>query len=134
MVAAEMVARIAARGGDTSRIITTGHLIYMASPPQTDSQAIFHHAMTLLAQDHATPATALSAWLRAAYLLYQAPRTKRGSDATTRTFLIAAGTYLLHQPPVLLHDVDLHACVRPQDQFVTQLRAVQHTAHINSSR
>lgn len=57
--ATEMVARIAAQGGDTSRIITDGDLIYTASAPETDRKTIFHSAMTLLAQDHATPTTAL---------------------------------------------------------------------------
>lgn len=64
--AAEMVARIAAQGGDTSRIITDGDLIYAASAPETDRAMIFHSAMTLLAQDHATPAAALGVWLRVA--------------------------------------------------------------------
>ncbi|MFE2104560.1 hypothetical protein ACFXAF_01600 [Kitasatospora sp. NPDC059463] len=123
--AAVMVARVAARGGDTSRIVTDGQLVYSASSPETDRRAIFRSAMTLLAQDHRTPAAALTAWLQAAYLLYQAPRTKRGSDAATRTFLIAAGTHLLSRPPVLLHDVDLRAYVQPQDHFMTELRAAQ---------
>lgn len=123
--ATEMVARIAAQGGDTSRIITVGDLIYSASTPEIDRKTIFHGAMTLLGQDHATPATALTAWLRTAYLLYQAPRRKRGSDATIRGFLIAAGTYLLDYPPVLLHDVDLRAYIRAQEQFVAELRAAQ---------
>lgn len=124
--ATEMVARIAAQGGDTSRIVTNGDLIYTASAPESDRRMIFYSAMTLLAQDHDTAATALTAWLRAAYLLYQAPRRKRGSDAATRTFLIAAGTYLLGYPPALLDDVDLRSHIRPQDQFVTELRAAQN--------
>ncbi|MDQ3576911.1 MAG: hypothetical protein M3443_04775 [Actinomycetota bacterium] len=83
--------------------------------------------MTLLAQDHASLAAALAAWLRSAYLLYQAPRTKRGSDATNRTFLIAAGICLLGHTPVLRHDIDLRAVVRPLGQFLTELRSVQTT-------
>ncbi|MFJ9841752.1 hypothetical protein ACIRYZ_15025 [Kitasatospora sp. NPDC101155] len=133
--AAVMVARVAARGGDTSRIATDGQLlVYSASSPETDRRAIFRSAMTLLAQDHTTPAAALTAWLQAAYLLYQAPRTKRGSDATTRTFLIAAGTHRLSRPPVLLHDVDLRAYVQPQDQFMTELRAAQISVRRMPSR
>ncbi|WP_395297232.1 hypothetical protein ACF9IK_30195 [Kitasatospora hibisci] len=123
--AAAMVARVAARGGDTSRIVTDGQLVYSASSPEADRRAIFRSAMILLAQDHTSPIAALTAWLEAAYLLYQAPRTKRGSDATTRTFLIAAGTHLLGRPPVLLHDVDLRAYVQPQDQFTAELREAQ---------
>ncbi|WP_190814635.1 hypothetical protein [Saccharopolyspora pogona] len=123
--AAETAARIAARGGDPSRIVTDGDLIYTASAPETDRMAIFHSAMILLAEDHSTPAAALTTWLQAVYLLYQASRRKRGGDATIRTFLIAAGTYLLAHPPVLLHDIDLLAYVRPQKQFVAELRAAQ---------
>lgn len=123
--ATEMVGRIAARGGDTSRIITDGDLIYIASSPETDRRTIFCSAMVLLAQDYVSTATALAAWLQAAYLLYQAPRRKRGSDATIRTFLVAAGTCLLGYPPALLHDIDLRAYVRPTAQFVAELRAAQ---------
>jgi hypothetical protein len=121
--AIQMVGRITARGGDTSRIVTDGDLIYIASGPEADHRTIFRGAMTLLAQDHASIATASAAWLQSAYLLYQAPRRKRGCDATIRTFLVAAGTCLLGHPPVLLHDIDLRAYVRPAEQFVSELRA-----------
>jgi hypothetical protein len=122
--AAELAARISARGGDISRITTDGQLIYLTSPPASDRNAIFPQAMALLAQEHTAPA-ALIAWVQAAYLLYQAPRRKRGADATVRTFLIAAGAALLPRLPVLLHDIDLRAYVQTQDLFVTELRAVQ---------
>lgn len=124
--AAEMAARISARGGDTSRVTTSGHLIYTISAPESERRAIFRQAMTLLAFEHTTPAGALTAWLQAAYLLYQAPRTKRGADATIRTFLVAAGTHLLSSPPVLLHDIDLRAYTQPHDLFVNELRATQN--------
>lgn len=107
------------------RIVTDGDLIYIASAPETERRTILHGAMTLLAQDHATSAAALTAWLEAAYMLYQAPRRKRGGDAATRTFLITAGAFLLAHPPVLLHDVDLCAYVRSEEQFVAELRAAQ---------
>ncbi|WP_418152706.1 hypothetical protein [Actinoalloteichus caeruleus] len=123
--ATEMVSRIAARGGDTSRISTEGDLIYIASASEADRMAAFNSAMTLLAQHHKTPAAAVGAWSDAAYLLYQAPRRKRGTDATIRTFLIAAGTALLGYPPVLLHDIDLNAYTRPAERFVSELRGAQ---------
>lgn len=123
--AAELTARISVRGGDTSRITISGHLIYTASAPESERRAIFHRAMALLALDHTAPADALTAWLQAAYLLYQAPRMKRGADATIRTFLVAAGTLLLSRPPLLPHDIDLRAYTRTHDLFVTELRAAQ---------
>lgn len=128
--AIEMSARIAARGGDTSRISTSGQLIYIASATQSERRAIFRQAMTLLAQKHATPSDALTAWLQAAYLLYQAPRRKRGADATIRTFLVAAGTHLLPEAPVLRHDIDLRAYTRTHDRFVTELRTAHGVAAV----
>jgi hypothetical protein len=123
--ATELVVRVVARGGDTSRIITDGDLIYIASTLEKDRRATFHGAMTLLAQGHAVPATAVTARLRTTYLLYQAPRRKRGSDATIRTFLVAAGAHLLGHPPALPRDLDLRAYVQPEERFVADLWAVQ---------
>jgi hypothetical protein len=132
--AAEMAARISARGGDISRITTDGHLIYISSAPEAARQAIFQQAMDLLALEHATPADALTAWSQAAYLLYQAPRKKRGADATIRTFLVASGTHLLPRPPVLLHDIDLRAYTQTHDLFVNGLRAAQNIAETTAGR
>ncbi|MGW1429692.1 hypothetical protein ACWD6K_13885 [Streptomyces sp. NPDC002431] len=132
--AAEMTARISARGGDVSRIATSGHLIYISSAPEAARRAIFQQSMTLLAREHATPADALTAWSQAAYLLYQAPRKKRGADATIRTFLVASGTHLLPRPPVLLHDIDLRAYTQTHDLFVTELRAAQNIAETTAGR
>lgn len=123
--AAELAARIGARGGDTSRIVTGGDLLYTATASEADRKEIFHAAMALLARHHPARCAAQTAWLRAAYLLYQAPRRKRGSDATIRTFLIATGTALLDHPPALWHDIDLRAYVQPQHQFVTDLHNAQ---------
>lgn len=58
------------------------------------------------------------------------PRRKRGNDAAIRTFLLAAGTCLLDHPPVLVHDIDLRAYVRPAEQFVAELRAAQDSAFV----
>lgn len=132
--AAEMAARISARGGDISRITTGGHLIYISSAPEAARRAIFQQAMALLALEHATPADALTAWSQAAYLLYQAPRRKRGADATIRTFLVASGTHLLPRPPVLLHDIDLRAYIQTLDLFVTGLRTAQNVDETTAGR
>ncbi|HZM80503.1 MAG TPA: hypothetical protein VFC19_32605 [Candidatus Limnocylindrales bacterium] len=114
---AALAARIAARGGDTSRVRATPGLIYTASATTAQRRAIFQAAMTLVADLHPSDSRAIQAWLDATYLLYQAPRRKRGSDATIRTFLVAAGLYLLGWPPVLPHDLDLLAYVHTQRDF-----------------
>ncbi len=125
--AAQLAIRIAARGGDTSRIVTDGDLLYAASASEADRRKAFQGAMLSLAWPR-TALALLDAWLHAAYLLYQAPRQKRGSDATVRVFLVAAGTALLGRPPVLPHDLDLLACVQAQRQFTETLRAAQQQA------
>ena len=125
--AAEIAHRITARGGDASRIATVGDLIYTASAPEADRRATFRSAMELLVGSSAVPAGALPAWAGAAWRLYQAPRRKRGTDATIRVFLIAAGTCLLGRPPVLPHDIDLAAYVWDERQFTMQMAAAQHS-------
>jgi hypothetical protein len=125
--AAEIARRITTRGGDASRIATADDLIYTASAPEADRRATFRSAMGLLAGSSAGPAGALPAWARAAWRLYQAPRRKRGTDATIRVFLIAAGTCLLGRPPVLPHDIDLAAYVWDEGQFTMQVAAAQQS-------
>jgi hypothetical protein len=56
----------------------------------------------------------VAAWQAARYLLYQAPLTKKGSDAVARVFLVAVGTVLLGAAPILEHDVDLQCIVAGQ--------------------
>lgn len=123
--ATELAARIAARGGDVSRIRTDGDLLYTASAREEERARIFASALHLLAEEYATPSDALTAWMRAAYFLYQAPRKKRGSDACIRAFLVATGTAMLGQPPSVLHDIDLQAYVQQPDQFLSALCSIQ---------
>jgi hypothetical protein len=52
-------------------------------------------------------------------------RSRSDVDPFLRTFLVAAGAHLLGHPPALLHDLDLRACVQPEERFVADLRAVQ---------
>ena len=76
--------------------------------------------MALIARRYDAEADASQAWLNTAYLLYQAPRRKRGADAAIRTFLIAAGLHLLDRPPTLLHDLDYRAYVKTKERFVAE--------------
>jgi hypothetical protein len=59
------------------------------------------------------------AWWQAAYLLYQGPRYKRGSDAVHRVFLTAAAAVVLGEVPVLPHDLDLRCMVLGQTAATT---------------
>lgn len=116
-----IVDRIAARGGDGSRIARTIDGVYTASASAAQRTEVFHAAMALIARRHDEHADASSAWLNAAYMLNQAPRRKRGADATIRTFLVAAGLHLLDRPPTLLHDLDYRAYVHTQERFVAEV-------------
>jgi hypothetical protein len=115
-IAADLLARVAARGLDTSRIETGGDPMFAITAPDRNRERMFRTAMTVLAD--ATYGD-IGAWQTARYLLYQAPRIKKGSDAVTRTFLVAVGTLLLGRPPVLAQDVDLRCMVAGQQAATT---------------
>lgn len=110
-IAADLVARIARRGADTSRIETGGEPLYVVTATDEDRERIFQTAMTVLADS--APGD-VHAWQVVRYLLYQAPMTKKGSDAVTRVFLVVAGVVILGEPPKLDHDVDLRCIVAGQ--------------------
>jgi hypothetical protein len=115
-VAARLVARIAARGGDTSQIETGGELLYVAGAEPDDADELWTAAIRVLANALELDSVGrLKAWQTARYLAYQAPRTKKGSDAVTRVFLVAVGAVLFRRPPVLEPDVDLRCMVLGQD-------------------
>jgi hypothetical protein len=111
-IAACLVARIKQRGLDATRIETGGEpLLYVVTAADADRDRMFRVAMTALADaDHGD----IGVWRAVRYLLYQAPVTKKGSDAVTRTFLVTVGTLLLGEPPVLEHDADLRCIVAGQ--------------------
>ncbi|MBB5958420.1 hypothetical protein FHS29_005028 [Saccharothrix tamanrassetensis] len=110
MVARGLAGRLAARRGVT-RVETTGDLLYAVTADSAERKAMFGEAMRVLASAGSGD---VAAWWNAAYLLYQAPWFKKGSDAVNRVFLVAVGTVLLGEPPVLPHDLDLQCMVLGQ--------------------
>ncbi|EME62495.1 hypothetical protein, partial [Amycolatopsis decaplanina] len=125
--AGELAARIAARGGDASQVETGGTPLYTATATAAD-RARLHQAAIGAFTDALTttdPATALRAWAHGAYCLYQAPRTKKGSDAVARVVLVAVGTVALGRVPRLPHDIDLRGYIDGQAAFTRDLRALQ---------
>lgn len=114
--AAILEARIRRRGITTSHIEIGGDPMYAVTADDDNRERMFHAAMTLLADADFGD---LGAWQAARYLLYQSPMTKKGSDAVTRVFLVATGTVLLGQPPVLDHDIDLRCAVLGQAAATT---------------
>ncbi|MFB6814485.1 hypothetical protein ACFCV8_08060 [Streptomyces sp. NPDC056347] len=110
-IGTELATRIARRGLDASRMETGGNPIYTATPHPTDADMLFVAAMEILADPQITPED----FATARYLLFQAPRCKKGSDAVTRTFTVAAGAALLgDDAPALPADADLRCYVLGQ--------------------
>ncbi|QUQ67238.1 hypothetical protein [Kutzneria sp. CA-103260] len=108
-ISTALLARLSARGHDVSQVETGGSPCYAISADDSSRATMFSAALDLLAS-----APSLSSWQAARYLLYQSPRTKKGSDAASRVFLVAVGSVLLGQPPVLDQDVDLRCAVLGQ--------------------
>jgi hypothetical protein len=114
-IAADLVARVAASGRDTSQMEVGDHPIYVVSAAPDDGDTMHGVALNLLAgTDDLDRLDLVRAWQNARYLMYQAPRTKKGSDAVTRTFLVAVGAVLFGVAPVLEPDVDLRCLVLGQ--------------------
>lgn len=122
-ISTALVARLARRGRDTSQVETGGAPCYSVSADDAARAVMFDAALNLLATG-----ACLSDWQTARYLLYQAPQTKKGSDAVTRVFLVATGAVLLGRPPVLEQDVDLRCLVLGQEA-ATVLPADQRSPH-----
>uniref|UniRef100_UPI003F49A3D4 hypothetical protein n=1 Tax=Amycolatopsis sp. CA-290885 TaxID=3239925 RepID=UPI003F49A3D4 len=115
-IAEALVARVAARGRDTSQMEIGGDPVYAVTADPDDADVLFGIAMIMLAGavDEPEQAVRVRAWQDARYLLYQAPRTKKGSDAVTRVFVVAVGAILAGRAPVLDQDVDLRCMVLGQ--------------------
>ena len=110
-VARELSARVAARGVDASRMETGGQLVYTATPDPQHSAVLHAAALNLFAD----PALTVETYLTARYLLFQAPRTKKGSDAVARTFAVAVGALAFDEDvPALPADIDLRCYVLGQ--------------------
>ncbi|MFI9011009.1 hypothetical protein ACIGNX_27620 [Actinosynnema sp. NPDC053489] len=110
LVGALLAARVTARRG-VAEVETGGAPLYTITADTQSRRTLFAEAMTVLATAERGDWTA---WWNAAYLLYQAPQFKKGSDACNRVFLVAVGAALLGAPPVLPHDLDLRCMVLGQ--------------------
>jgi hypothetical protein len=119
-IAAYLVRRIAMRGHDASRVEVGGDPVYAVTATADDADVLHAEALRLLAETcELRYEQRITAWQTARYLLYQAPRTKKGSDAVTRAFLVAVGSVLLRQVPTIEHDADLRCMVLGQPAATT---------------
>lgn len=118
-IAQELTARVSARGIDASRMETGGEPIYTATPSPQDSATLRTAALGLLAD----PGLTIESYLTARYLLFQSPQTKKGSDAVSRTFIVAVGALALSEAaPALPADIDLRCYVLSQTAATRSVR------------
>jgi hypothetical protein len=116
-IALELRNGVAARGHDVSRFETGGDLLFTVTADEADRITIFNAVMQVLANERPGQCSEQT-WANIAYLLYQSPKYKKGSDAVIRTFLVVSGTYLLGYVPKLSQDIDLRAYTSTQSDFV----------------
>jgi hypothetical protein len=118
----ELLERQRSRGNPTEGFDVggDGELIYAATATLADRTRLRNLAFVLLAGGNT-----LRAWCHAVYMLYQAPCTKKGSDAINRILAMVVGMLRLDQPPCLTHDIDLRAMVVGQYAFINYLLAAE---------
>jgi hypothetical protein len=116
MTAQHLAARVAARGIDATTM-ETGPRGYYAITATENSRARIRAAAFAFAADRRSMTTL--DWWTLAYLLYQAPERKKGSDAVHRVFLAAVGALLCERIPVLRHDIDLWCMTAGQTAVLT---------------
>jgi len=118
-LADELADRLVRRGVDPGTVETGGDPLYVVTASSSARRTCHSAALRTLAE--ALPGD-LRAWQTARYLHYQGIRRKKGTDAVTRVWLVAVGTWLLGRPPVLEQDCDLRCMV------LGQAAALEHPA------
>jgi hypothetical protein len=100
--------RLASRGVDVSKFETGGDIVLARTATAANRTKIFRSVMHELARLSLQPEDCtedVAAQLN--YLLFQAPKNKRGSDSVVRVYNAVTSTYLLGEPLVLPPDADL---------------------------
>ncbi|MEV6607436.1 hypothetical protein [Kutzneria sp. NPDC051319] len=115
-LARQLVIRVGGRGHDASRMEIGGELLFAVTAADDDADTLHAEALRRLANalDEDDHRARVWEWQTARYLLYQSPRTKKGSDAVIRVLLVVVGAVLFERPPVMQQDADLRCAVLGQ--------------------
>jgi hypothetical protein len=114
-VAAELVARVAARGRDASRMETGGDPVYLVTADPDARALMVNAALFLFADDSSLdPEHALAAVQAGRYLLVEGPQTYKGTDAVVRVLVVAVAAVLTGRALRLEQDMDLRCLVGGQ--------------------
>ncbi|ONI88121.1 hypothetical protein ALI22I_20500 [Saccharothrix sp. ALI-22-I] len=115
-IAAALVARVAARGRDASRMETGDYPVYLVTADPAARALMLDAALNLFAADQSLdPDHALPAVQAGRYLLVEAPEYYKGADASIRVLVVVVGALLTGRAMLLEQDMDLRCLVGGQD-------------------
>lgn len=122
----EGIERAKANGVDTSQFDVRGNFIYTKTATESDRavirQELYDYLTQLEAAHQSGEDITVRQWAEAAYLLYQSPENKKGSDALTRVYLMALASRWMRLPSIP-NDIDWRAYTKGQDVFVDEVHA-----------
>jgi hypothetical protein len=129
------IERAKAKGVDTSKFEVNGDFIYIKTATEanrlTIRQALYDYLVQIeVAHQHGETIT-VPQWAEVAYLLYQSPLNKKGSDAVIRVYLMTLASRWLQPLPIMSDDIDWQAYTKGQGHFVDELVALNvNTVHM----
>lgn len=117
------------KGVKTSWIAINGDIAYTQTGTKADRniirQELYAYAAKIEAEYQKGNAPTVEQWAEIAYLLYQSPEMKKGSDAVNRVFLMTLASRWFESLPTMPQDVDWRAYIRGQEQFIEDVLAEQ---------
>ena len=107
------------------KINNDGGIIYLETATENERKDIreaLYKYLTVLEAKHqkGTPVT-IREWAEAAYLSYQSPQNKKGSDAVSRVYLMTLARRWLRPIPKMPDAIDWLAYTVGQDRFVDEI-------------
>lgn len=123
------VLRAKASGVKTSWIAVNGDIAYTQTATEADRkiirQELYAYAAQIEAEHQKGNPPTVKQWAEIAYLVYQSPEMKKGSDAVNRVFLMTLASRWLKVMPTMPQDIDWRAYIRGQEQFIEDVLAEQ---------
>jgi len=112
-------------GVDTSQFDYKGDFIYTKTATEADRttirRALYDYLTQLEAVYQRGETVTVRQWAEAAYLLYQSPENKKGSDALSRVYLMALASRWMQTAPAMPDDIDWRAYTKGQRRFVDEI-------------
>lgn len=127
------IERARACGVDTSRFDINGDFIYLKTATKADRttirQALYGYLAQLETAYQQGETIIVPQWAEVAYLLYQSPQDKKGSDAISRVYLMTLANRWMQPLPIMPDDIDWRAYTKGQDRFVDEIVALNASAN-----